>query len=134
MDKRPKVGLGVIIVKNGQVLFGQRLGAHGEGTWCPPGGHLEFGESFEECAKREVKEEAGLDVDNLAFITATNDVHINEGKHYVTIYMQAQYSGGEPKIMEPDKMVKWAWFDWDKLPEPLFLPIQNLIKTGYNPL
>ncbi len=44
-NKRPKVGLGVLIFKDGKVLLGKRKGAHGEGTWCPPGGHLEFGET-----------------------------------------------------------------------------------------
>jgi len=46
MDKVPRVGLGVLIIKDGKVLLGRRKGAHGEGTWAPPGGHLECGESF----------------------------------------------------------------------------------------
>ena len=50
---RPKVGVGVIVVKEGKVLLQRRRGAHGEGTWGFPGGHLEFKESWEECAKRE---------------------------------------------------------------------------------
>ena len=72
--ERPKVGVGVIIVKEGKILLGKRKNAHGEGTWCPPGGHLELGESYEECAKRETFEETGLQIKNLQFITATNDI------------------------------------------------------------
>lgn len=133
IDNRPKVGIGVLIFKDGKVLFGQRLNAHGEGSWCPPGGHLEFGESFEDCAKREVDEESGLKVKNLQVITSTNDIHIQENKHYVTILMRAEWDSGEPKIREPDKIVKWGWFKWENLPSPLFLPIQNLINTGFQP-
>ena len=72
--ERPKVGVGVIIVKEGKILLGERKNAHGEGTWCPPSGHLELGESYEECAKRETFEETGLQIKNLQFITATNDI------------------------------------------------------------
>ncbi len=54
--ERPKVGVGVIVVKEGKVLLLQRKNSHGSGTWCFPGGHLEYGESLEECAKREVLE------------------------------------------------------------------------------
>jgi len=133
MDKIPKVGLGVCIVKDNTVLLGKRKNAHGEGSWCFPGGHLEFGESYEECARRETFEEVGLSIKNLQLVTATNDIFPREDKHYVTIYISAEYDGGKVEIKEPDKMVEWAWFSWDKLPQPLFIPMQNLIKSGFNP-
>ena len=87
MDKIPKVGLGVCIVKDNTVLLGKRKNAHGEGSWCFPGGHLEFGESYEECARRETFEEVGLSIKNLQLVTATNDIFPREDKHYVTIYI-----------------------------------------------
>ena len=46
--KIPRVGVGVIVQRDGRILLGKRLGAHGEGTWALPGGHLEFGESVAE--------------------------------------------------------------------------------------
>ncbi len=134
MEKqRPKVGMGILIRKNNKVLFLKRVGAHGQGTWCPPGGHLEFGESFEQCARRETLEESGVEIKNIKFVTVTNDIHESEGKHYITLIMVSDWSFGEPKIMEPDKCVEIGWFDWNNLPQPLFLPIQNLLKQGYNP-
>lgn len=64
-----------------------------------PGGHLEFGESFENCATREILEETGLTVQNARFLTATNDVMEDEGKHYVTIFMGAVVDGdAQPKV------------------------------------
>ena len=131
--ERPKVGIAVCVVNDGKVLFGKRLNAHGDSTWSFPGGHLEFGESFEECAMREVLEETGLEVSSLEFVTCTNDVFPVEKKHYITVYMKAIAKNTDAQILEPDKMVDWQWFDWDNLPTPLFLPIHNLLKTNFRP-
>jgi ADP-ribose pyrophosphatase YjhB (NUDIX family) len=57
-----------------------------------PGGHLEYGETFAETAAREVLEETGLEVGNIKFLTATNDV-FGEGKHYVTIFVTCTITG-----------------------------------------
>ena len=72
---------------------------YGPGTWALPGGHLEFGETFEACARREVLEETGLAVkhDSVRFLTATNDVMQPERKHYVTVFMGCR---PEPENME----------------------------------
>jgi len=99
---RPKVGVGVFVWKDGKFIMGQRLGAHGAETWSIPGGHLEFGESWEQCAKREVLEETGLTITNIRFLAATNDLFPDEGKHYVTIWVEGDWKGGEPTILEPD--------------------------------
>ena len=113
--------------------MGHRLSVHGEGTWSFPGGHLEFGESFADCARREVLEETGLIITEPEFVTCTNDVFVPEKKHYITIYMKAAWTKDEPQVREPNKMVRWEWFAWDDLPTPLFLPQQNLINTGFHP-
>ena len=81
MADRPKVGIAAIVVRGNKILLGKRKGSHGDGTYSFPGGHLEFGESLEECARRETKEETGLDVANIRFSALTNDVFEKEGKH-----------------------------------------------------
>lgn len=134
ITKSPKVGIGVIIIKDNMVLLGKRKNSHGDGAWSFPGGHLEFNESWEECAIRETMEETGINIGNIHFSTATNDIFENEKKHYITIFMVADYVSGTVEVMEADKCEKWEWYNWNKLPAPLFLPIQNLIKTGYNPI
>ena len=50
MSDRPKVGIGVIIIKDSKVLMGKRKGLHGAGFWHFTGGHLELNESIEDCA------------------------------------------------------------------------------------
>lgn len=130
---RPKVGVGVIVIKDSKVLLGKRKGAHGEGSWAFPGGHLEFNESLEECANREVMEETGITIKNIRKVTYTNDIFPAEGKHYITCYVKADYDSGEVQIMEPNKCEEWRWFEWNKFPEAIFIPLQNLLKENINP-
>lgn len=47
------VGVAVIVKRGGKILLIKRQGSHGAGTWAPPGGHIDFGESVEETARRE---------------------------------------------------------------------------------
>jgi 8-oxo-dGTP diphosphatase len=133
MNERPKVGVGVIIRREGKVLLGSRLLSHGEGTWSFPGGHLEWMESVFDCAKREVDEETGLRIDNLRYGPFTNDRFQADGLHYVTLFVVAESLSGVPERREPHKCDEWRWFSWDSLPTPLFLPIENLRKAGYDP-
>lgn len=126
MENQVRVGTGVIIVRDNKVLLGRRIGKLGTGTWGFPGGHLEFGESLEDCAVRETLEETGLTVKNARVITAVSDCFAD--RHYVTVYLQADYTGGEAQVMEPEKCAEWQWFVWDNLPQPLFPSIVSLLK------
>jgi 8-oxo-dGTP diphosphatase len=109
------------------VLLVKRKRSHGQGTWSVPGGHLEYGELLEACAKREVIEEVGVTITDLAFRAVTNDLFEAERMHYVTIWMEGKYFSGEPAIQAPDELSDFGWFSWEALPEPLFLPLQHLL-------
>lgn len=116
---RPKVGVGVEVFKDGKVLLGKRKGTNfGDLFYSSPGGHLEHGESFEECARREVFEETGLEIGNIRFICLTNTVGPGD-VHVVDIGMCADWVSGEPELKEPHKCEGWAWYGLDELPEPL---------------
>ena len=73
-------------------LLSCRLSKHGHGEYALPGGHLEYKESFEECARREVAEETGLQLqlEHIKYAWAVNSVFPNNGSHYVTIFMRTQ--------------------------------------------
>ncbi|MEX0896202.1 MAG: NUDIX hydrolase [Patescibacteria group bacterium] len=131
--QRPSVGVGVIIIRDDTILLGKRKNAHGDGTWNFPGGHLEWNESIADCAHREVAEETGLEISNLIYGPYTNDLFLEENKHYLTAFVLANSKTGSPKVMEPNKCEKWAWCKWHELPNPLFLPIQNLQKIDFSP-
>lgn len=127
----PRVGVAVIVKKGKTVLLGKRKGSHGAGCWSFPGGHLEFKETVEECAIRELLEETGLKAHSCHSGPWTNDVM--EEKHYVTLFMIVDAFDGQPQLMEPTKCEGWEWFSWDHLPTPLFYPIRSLLKTGTFP-
>ncbi|MBV8716890.1 MAG: NUDIX domain-containing protein [Chloroflexi bacterium] len=126
MKPRPLVGVGVLVWRDNSVLLGLRRGAHGAGTWSPPGGHLEFGEHPIDCLKREALEEAGIEIKDVEFVGVTNDIFAEEGRHYVTLFYSAQLERGTPRVCEPEKCDAWQWWPWDALPENLFLPLKHL--------
>ncbi len=130
MNNYPRIGVGVCVIKDGKVLLGKRLNAHGEGTWAFPGGHLEFGETVTECAVREVMEETGMRIGNIRRGPFSEDFFLEQGKHYITLVMIADWQAGEPVLREPHKCTQWAWFEWDQLPEPLFPTFANLAKIN----
>jgi len=134
--QQPQVGVGAMVIRAGKVLLGRRKGTHGAGTYAWCGGHLEFGETLEACARREVREETGLTVVSLKLLCVSNIIAY--GKHYLDFEFITEVAPGQPQIMEPDKIEGWAWYDFDNLPSPLFkageLALQSY-RTGqfYNP-
>jgi len=125
---RPGVGVGVIVKKDGKFLLQKRIGAHGANTWSFPGGHMEFGETPEQTAAREAKEEANVEIKNAKVVGLTNDIMPVEQKHYVTIYVEAEYVGGQVKAND-SSVSEVGWFSPDNLPSPLFIPLKNFIEN-----
>ena len=131
------IGVGVIMLRNGKILLGKRSSdpekassfARAEGTWTLPGGKMNFGESFEDVARREVEEETGIKVNvkNLKLISLTNDVDTNA--HFVTIGLLCEDFSGEPKTMEPEEITEWKWFDLQNLPSSMFFISEKMIKN-----
>ena len=120
IENKPKVGVGVMILKDNKVLMTVRKGSHGAGDYGFPGGHLECMESFEDCAIRETKEECGVEIKDIKFLYLTN-VTKYAPKHYVHIGLVADWASGEPKTLEPEKAGEWKWYDLNDLPKgPMF--------------
>ena len=128
-NKIIRVGVGCWVQNPiGNFLFGHRLSAHGNGTWAPPGGHLEFGESPDQCAARELYEETGIICipSDFRIIGVTNDIFSD--RHYVTIHCYTKLNNcPTPELREPDKCAGWHWLNLQNLPKNLFLSAQNLL-------
>jgi 8-oxo-dGTP diphosphatase len=130
-NQRPTVGVGVLVLKDGKLLLGKRKGSHGAGEYASPGGHLEHGERFAECAAREVREETGLEIGPIRFLRVLNTLQYAP-RHYIDLAFAAEWASGEPEVREPDKVESWAWYDLASLPSPLFgtLPTALAALTG----
>jgi 8-oxo-dGTP diphosphatase len=121
-------GVGVIIRDaHDRLLLQRRAGTHGGGTWSCPGGHIDYGETPEQCAVRETLEEVGIMVGNVRFLGITNDVFAETQRHYITVWVQADHVSGTPRPMDPEELTEIGWFAQDSLPSPLFLPLQQLL-------
>ena len=126
MNKHIGSGCGVILIKDNMILLGKRnedvekanSEMHEEGTWTLPGGNIEYGEKFYEAGIREVKEETNLDARDLELICVQTD--LNEHAHYISVGMIAHDFSGELKVMEPDEITTWKWFNVNDLPEKIF--------------
>jgi 8-oxo-dGTP diphosphatase len=128
-------GFGVILERNGEILLGRRHKSPDKadsvfksaGVWSLPGGKLDWGESLEEGAIREVMEETGIKIYNPQVISVHNCK--NEYAHFVTIGMTAKKWTGKAKVMEPDEITEWKWFNLDKLPKERYFPSFEVIEN-----
>lgn len=127
-NQAPKVGIGVIILKDKKVLLHKRIASHGSEEYEAPGGHLEYMESFIDCAFRETREECGLEIENIRVLYVAN-LNQYKPKHYVHIELIADWKSGTPRNLEPEKGDSWEWYDLENLPKPLFKTEEIAIET-----
>ena len=131
---KPGLGVGVLVLKDNQVLLGLRnpdkvkasSELQGQGTWTMPGGKVEWMETLEEAAKRELEEETSLIATDLEIFSVSDD--IKGEAHYVTMGFLAKDYAGEVKTMEPETILEWKWFDIDDLPENMYMPCAKCIE------
>lgn len=130
------IGVGVVVLnEKNELLLGLRnedekkadSELHGEGTWTMPGGKLEFGETFEEAAIRELKEETDLNATDIQVFCMNNDR--NQYAQFVTIGLIAKEYNGKVKTMEPDEITDWKWFPLDNLPKNLYMPTRKCLQN-----
>jgi 8-oxo-dGTP diphosphatase len=116
----PRVGVGVMIVGDGQVLMARRQRGQRAGWYGWIGGKLEFGEALQDCARREAREEAGIEITNLRLLCLST-IFI-DGEHWLDVEFLAEIASGEPRHVAPDELADWAWYPLDQLPSPIFEP------------
>ena len=127
------VGVGVVCLdQQGRLLIGRRKGSHGAGTFALPGGHLELNETWEECARREVLEETGLELEQGTMEHCfTSNNRMENDKHYITVVMVGRIKAGcEPQNLEPNKCQGWEFHEWRELQRstlPMFMPLRMLL-------
>lgn len=113
--KRPMVGVGAVVVRDGFVLLERRGQPPAQGTWSLPGGLVDAGERLEEAVRREVREECSIEVEVGPLLGVFEPlVWDEEGRllyHYVVIDYLARYVSGDPVIGDDAAELRWVAFD-----------------------
>jgi 8-oxo-dGTP diphosphatase len=138
-SKAPHGGIGIFVCNkfNNKILVGKRMD---NGLFAFPGGWLEYGEEWEECGSRELREETGLNIlpERIHHIKTFNCYNSKTGYHNVAIYLFTEIDINEANSivnMEPDKCEKWEWVDFKFLFEnydKIFFPIQVFLEKNKN--
>lgn len=113
------IGSCVIILDKDQksILLGKRKNSYKAGLLGMPGGRIELGEAAIDTARREVKEETGLDVQQIEFVSTIKD--FQKTHHFIHfVFVVSDYTG-EPQTLEPDKCEGWEWYPISDLPKDI---------------
>ena len=116
MKKLPVIGVGAVVIHRERVLLVQRGNAPYRGLWCIPGGRVQYGETLQHAAEREILEETGITIKakqpvyTFEIIDTENDEH---PLHYVVIDLEADYVSGD--IKPDDDALDAKWFSKDEI-------------------
>lgn len=109
-------GVHVLCERDGRILMMRRAGTgFFDGLYSLPGGHVEPGESVRMAARRELREETGLEVE-LSELAYVGVVHRLSDTNRIDFFVRAERFGGEPRILEPGKCDRLEWHDRRRLP------------------
>ena len=120
-----RVAVFVLLIKDGKTFLLRRQNTGwADGMFTVPSGHVEAGETVPQAAIKEVREEAGVLVDerDLEFmhVQYVHDVYVN-------FYFKAEQWEGEPYIAEPDLASECSWVALDALPDDLIYHIKAML-------
>lgn len=125
--RNPAPGVVILISRNNMVLLGKRsTSSYAAGTWCLPGGFIEYDEDFLSAAIREVEEETGLQVDITAIISVVSNF-LTAGLHTLVVVLTARITGGQEQ--PGDDLEELGWFPLTgPLPDMAFEADRHIIE------
>jgi len=130
----PRVGVGVLLIDSrNRVLLTLRKRAPEAGCWSIVGGKVDFLENLEQCAVREAREEAGVDVELIRLLCVTDHVLPDEGQHWVAPAYLGRVISGEARNCEPEKTEEVKWFAPGGVPKNLTMTARNAIAAYFYP-
>ncbi|WP_454455579.1 NUDIX hydrolase [Thauera phenylacetica] len=126
-------GVHVLCRREGRVLLMRRAGTgFFDGLFSLPGGHVEPGESVRAAARRELREETGLEVEEGA-LAWLGVVHRRSDSNRIDFFLAAERFAGEPAILEPHKCDRLEWHAPGALPEHTVDYVRAALAAGPGP-
>ena len=126
----PTTRVSVVVVEDGKIL----LVKHRKGNkqyWVLPGGRLEYGETFIDCAVRELREETGLIIEAEKFIFLSEAIAPDRSRHIVNVYLKAKITGGKLQLGDEPVLAGVDFLPLADLEQiTLFPPIGGVIKEA----
>lgn len=120
----------IIEVEGGIVLIQRKNPPYG---WALPGGFVDYGESLEEAAIREAKEETSLDVALVSQLGAYSDPDRDPRQHNISVVFVAR-SRGKGKPVASDDAVQVGIFDGNSLPEDMAFDHNRILEDYFERL
>jgi NAD+ diphosphatase len=102
----------MVLVTRGRELLLARAPRFPPGMYSALAGFVEPGETIEDCIRREVREEVGIEVDNITYFASQSWAF----PHSLMIAYTAEYAGGELRLEEAE-IAEARWFAWDAVPD-----------------
>ncbi len=119
------IGVNVAIFREGEILLTQREDFH---VWCMPGGHIEPGETFPQAARREVREETGIDVKVSRLVGIYS--RPRWGAYHIAVFVADVVGGGQ--VRQPSEVIDMRFFRPDELPDPLLIGQRQRIMDAFS--
>jgi len=116
MKKVPVIGVGAVVIHQECVLLVKRGNAPYQGMWCIPGGRVQYGETLQHAAEREIMEETGITIkakQPVYTFEIIDTENTEQPLHYVVIDLEADYMSGE--IKPDDDALDAKWFTKDEI-------------------
>ena len=116
---KPSIGVGAVVFHNKKVLLVKRKNPPAKGQWAIPGGKLEWGETLQRAAEREIREETGIVIKAgdpvFTFEVIDRNAHESIRYHYVIVDLEAKYVSGTLK--PGDDAVDAQWIGENEIPQ-----------------
>ncbi|WP_265532415.1 NUDIX hydrolase [Pseudomonas saponiphila] len=129
MQQQPRLGCGVAIVRDGQLLLVKRLGDPEAGCWGLPGGKVDWLEPVEQAMRREIHEELGLTLQGVSLLCVVDQIDPLRQEHWVSPVYLASAPAMAPRNCEPHKHSEVAWFELDRLPQALTQTTRSAVRA-----
>lgn len=110
--ERPILGVIAVVAEAGRVILVKRGKEPSKGWWGFPGGHVELGETVLKAARRELREETGVDAEAVEVMTTLDAIRRDDGgrliRHYFLAAVRCRRIGGDPRAASDAEDAAWA--------------------------